>query len=71
MSKMNLGKSVTRADGLIQTSFDLRDIHFQPGLLVVHTVQGNIVPLPEADFSSFTDAIGNAVKQALADPPVP
>jgi len=65
MAKMELGKSVTRKDGLIQNSFDLRDIHFQPGFLVVHTVQGNIVPLLDTDFSAFIDAIKNAVKEEL------
>lgn len=65
MEKMELGKAVTREDGLIQSSFDLRDIHFQPGFLVIHTLQGNIVPLPEADFSAFTDAIKSAVKEEL------
>ena len=71
MEKMELGKPVEIEDGLFQTSFNIRDIHFQSGGLIVHTLQGNIVPLPLADFASFISAINTAVKDALINPRAP
>lgn len=68
MEKMELGETIEFKEGLLQSSFDLRDIHFQSDSLIVYTIQGNIVPLPIASFSDFISAIRSAVKEALINP---
>jgi hypothetical protein len=68
MEKMELGKNVQILEGLTQNSFALRDIHFEGDSLVVHTLQGNIVPLPSSSFFGFISAIQLAVKEALVNP---
>lgn len=68
MAKMELGKSIQIQEGVLQTSFDLRDIHFQDDSLIIHTVQGNIVALPAVSFAAFISAIQSAVKESLIAP---
>lgn len=65
---MELGKSIQIQEGILQTSFDLRDIHFQDDSLIVHTMQGNIIALPLIPYVAFISAIQLAVKEALINP---
>lgn len=70
-TKTDLGTLIPLTDSLQQSAFDLRDIHFQNGTLVVYTMQGNVIPLPASDFAAFTDAVRGAVKAYILSPPVP
>lgn len=69
--KMLLDTEVTLDNGLKQTDFELRDIHFGDTEMIVHTLQGNVIPLPLTAFASFLDSVRAAVKTRIVTPPVP